>query len=625
MDINILALTSRRLVFIRLWAPVCTKDPATSNKDQNPYSHEMAAPRADNERTDRSKFPELRQKDGINNYGAWAVKAKYRLIMMKLWDYIEGPMEKPPIVPILRRARRIRGPDENGNVIVIHDRGNQAEVDAAQALAAPWLERDSQALDLILNAVPDDLLYLVKRSNSAKQAWNSLRTSMQPANSTRALAIKQRIVSYNCESGFNVMRWLDDCQCQYDELCNMDPGSMPDIEFAKTLISNMPVDSNWRNFMSGLRQEYSKKTEHPGSIEVINTIRDEYWAQHKDDPDTYSTVFSAKFQAEGSRKRSLDNSGSSERPNPKRQQQGSGQTQWRDKSKLWCTVKDCESPARHESTDCFAYGGGKQGQYPQWYRGPRDIHLPKSQREARKTRPRILQTRVEDPVSTPRQDAPSVAQGADRADDDSRSHFVVPNTSSSDQAKINQLTAGASRVWMTHIPPGVLDNDKEEIIACAIPIADDSMEKTDDCYHDSGANRHVFHAREAFAEYTQIDPVRVHAFSEGLTIAATGRGSVNLRGTYKGKPAMYTLTNCLHVPGAHANLISQIRLDKFGVSTLFDNGKVVLFKDGAPCIDGAIHNEMWRLNLHPIKAMTEGNSVVMLAKAKEGGADFCTA
>jgi hypothetical protein len=205
----------------------------------------MSNPCTDAERSDRSKFPEIKLRDGVNNYGAWAVKAKYRLITMKLWDFIDGASDTPPEVPAVRPPRIFRGPDVNGDVVEIHYAGNQAAVQAAQALAAPWIEKDSQALDLIMNAVPDDLLYLIKRSKSSKQAWNSLRTSLQPANSTRALAIKQRIVSYNCESGFNVMRWLDDCQWQYDELCNMDPESMANVEFAKTLIGNMPVDSSW--------------------------------------------------------------------------------------------------------------------------------------------------------------------------------------------------------------------------------------------------------------------------------------------------------------------------------------------------------------------------------------------
>ena len=128
----------------------------------------------------------------------------------------------------------------------------------------------------------------------------------------------------------------------------MDPESLTDVDFARTLISNMPVDSMWRNFISGLRLEYSKRPIHAGSIKVINTIRDEYWVQHKDDPDTYSSVFSAKFSATGgSKKRPLDNNHQVEVNDNKRFRSQQAQGQWRDKSKLWCTVSDCESPDRH--------------------------------------------------------------------------------------------------------------------------------------------------------------------------------------------------------------------------------------------------------------------------------------
>ena len=61
-----------------------------------------------------------------------------------------------------------------------------------------------------------------------------------------------------CKSGFNTVTWLDDCQQLYDELYNMDSKSMSDDKFAKTLLNNMPLNSNWRNFLSGLREEYSK-------------------------------------------------------------------------------------------------------------------------------------------------------------------------------------------------------------------------------------------------------------------------------------------------------------------------------------------------------------------------------
>jgi hypothetical protein len=583
----------------------------------------MSDTRTESERTERLKFPEIKVKDGVNNYGAWAVKAKYRLRTMELWGYIEGPSSDPPVVPELHKPKIIRGPDQNGNTVTIHYPGNQTAVDTAQAIANPWIKKDGQALDLIMNAVPDDLLYLVKRSTSAKQAWTSLRTSLQPSNSTRALAIKQRIVSYSCESSFNVMTWLDDCQRQYDELCNMDPGSMPDVEFAKTLLNNMPVDSSWRNFMSGLRQQYSKQFEHPGSIEVINTIRDEYWAQHKDDPGTYSTVFAAKFQAAtGAKKRQLDMSSMPDTSDSKRSKTTTT-TQWRDKSKLWCTVKDCESPARHEASDCFAYGGGKQGQYPPWYRGPRDIHLPKAQREQRKTRPRVRQL-----ITTPSTPSTSVATTSTRTLDntamESRSNVETPTNF--DQPRIDHLFDENANIWSTYIPPGTLDNTEAEIATCTVPLTDPNVKRSDDCYHDSGANVHVFNRQDVFAEYSQINPVRIHAFSKGLSIAANGKGSVRLQATYEGIHGVITLTNCLYVPGAHANLISQIRLDKFGISTLFDKGRITIFKDGIPRIDGGIHNDMWRLNLKPLPSQhTVDESIIMGASVANPNPDFYTA
>jgi hypothetical protein len=229
-----------------------------------------------------------------------------------------------------------------------------------------------------------------------------------------------------------------------------------------------------------------------------------------------------------------------------------GAPQWRDKSKLWCTVKDCESPARHESTDCFAYGGGKQGQYPVWYRGPRDIHLPKAQREARKMRPRVHQVVVES-TTTSSKVANNSNQTQSMLSMESRSHMVTSVPLSDDKAQINHLFEGNPRIWMTRIEPGVLDNECAEVATCTFLIVDRSVGKSDDCYHDSGANRHVFHSREVFAEFSDIAPVRIHAFSEGLSIAAARKGMVKLHGTCDDKTEIYTLTNCLYIPGAHAN------------------------------------------------------------------------
>jgi hypothetical protein len=47
----------------------------------------MSEPKTENE---RNKFPELKQKDGLSNYGSWAAKAKSRLTNLDLWEIVGG-------------------------------------------------------------------------------------------------------------------------------------------------------------------------------------------------------------------------------------------------------------------------------------------------------------------------------------------------------------------------------------------------------------------------------------------------------------------------------------------------------------------------------------------------------
>ena len=409
-----------------------------------------------------------------------------------------GDEATPPQIPAPFPARIIRGVDANGTHVEIHSPGNQAAVDAAKVAAAPWHKKNNQALDFITNAVGDDLLYLVKHANYAAEAWASLRVALQPSNSIRALAIKQRIISYMCEPGFNTATWLDDCQQMYDELYNMDSESMSDVEFTKTLLNNMPIDSNWRNFLSGLRQEYSKRTVHPGSIEVINTICDEYWIQNRNDPQSYGTAFSAKLNVQSAKRRIGDDGRGALGDNKRAHTQGTDQQPWKDKNKLRCTVKDCESPTRHEAPDCFVYEGGKQGQYPHWYRGPRDIHLPKAQREPRKTKPRVSQADALQTSQTP------------------QPLSVAPI--STDSIDLNSVSE--NNVWSLHTD--TVEDELPDVVVCSMPITDSNIPCSDACYHDSGANRHVFHNHDIFSDYECIKPITVQAFGKGLTTQAIG-------------------------------------------------------------------------------------------------------
>ncbi|KAJ3816296.1 hypothetical protein F5880DRAFT_1512788, partial [Lentinula raphanica] len=49
---------------------------------------------------------------------------------------------------------------------------------------------------------------------------------------------------------------------------------------------------------------------------------------------------------------------------------------------LICENAYCVFPQGHSTENCFVYGGGKAGQYPATYNGPRDLHLSPNARVA---------------------------------------------------------------------------------------------------------------------------------------------------------------------------------------------------------------------------------------------------
>jgi hypothetical protein len=97
--------------------------------------------------------------------------------------------------------------------------------------------------------------------------------------------------------------------------------------------------------------------------------------------------------------------------------------------------------------------------------------------------------------------------------------------------------------------------DDEPFVA-SIDIFNSDTPKSDNCFYDSAANRHVFHDRSAFETYQSIPPLAVKGFGEDLSAAAIGRGTVRLEGRHNDRSFPIILTNVLHIPCARVNLIS---------------------------------------------------------------------
>jgi hypothetical protein len=147
--------------------------------------------------------------------------------------------------------------------------------------------------------------------------------------------------------------------------------------------------------------------------------------------------------------------------------------------------------------------------------------------------------------------------------------------------------------WNTHLD--------DELIVASLPILEYNLEHTDDCHHDSGANRHVFHDRSVFEKYTSIEPLAVKGFGHNLSTAAIGRGTVRLICSFRNRPSSVLLTNILHIPAARSNLISGVRLDNAGVTATLGNGSILLSHNRNPFVSGTIHKDMYCLDFNIIR------------------------
>ena len=66
-----------------------------------------------------------------NNYAEFKYKAMLKMKAYNHWRYIEGPESVPPAIPDLRKARKVKGKDDNGNDVTITIPGNEVEVEEA--------------------------------------------------------------------------------------------------------------------------------------------------------------------------------------------------------------------------------------------------------------------------------------------------------------------------------------------------------------------------------------------------------------------------------------------------------------------------------------------------------------
>jgi hypothetical protein len=406
--------------------------------------------------------------------------------------------------------------------------------------------------------------------------WDLLHEEFAPVNAIIASGLKRDLYGYTCEEDMDVHEWILNMRNLYHKLIDADPQGMTDEEFGRILFDLLPDTPLWRQYMSSQREKFTQAgSKGIRSRLVIESIRAEYAAQHRRDPTMQSSVFSARATA--ARKRSATESQGRSTRDVKKPKL--------DKSSLVCT--NC-SRQYHTAENCYWPGGGKEGQFPSHWKGRPDLASSK------KFTPRANQTEAK-PGLAERITSPEAnqvhAQDINLENDTGNEAYLMDRhvwllkANESDKRHEENIEMEGA--------------EKEPLASCKVPVLNMLIAKSDHFYHDSGANRHIAHDRAIFSEYMSIKPISVSAFGDKLATHAIGIGSVDLIGSHDGAKSAIRLRNVLHIPSARSNLISQIQLDKIGVTAKMGRGRIVLEKEGRVIISGNVQSDMYRLDVVP--------------------------
>lgn len=571
------------------------------------------------------KLPELVVKPS-NDWPAWSSKCQVQLEAWKVWDHIVGPNAKEPAVPPLVLPQEVKQTDKDGKETIVVKPGNEAEHLAAKEVRAKWLDKDLEVKALIFMAVPSSDYQTVHPCRTAASAWETLRLTFGAVNAEKAIVVKRRINLAICKSGENVRKWCDKQRKRYVELTRMDPHKMTEKEFCETILDQQDrTDRNWATRVSmvtdTVKNYQAKYGVYPSSVLVIQWLKHEYWAlngglKDTDEESEGDDVGVAALNANTANYPSASYNGNNKRPRSDSddpyEQNRSGKRPNKGKRSDVCTNSYCKRTG-HPTDECFSYGGPKQGQYPWWWRGPWNLHIHPSQRTASNNiRPppqaesrngvisavpsRSLANRI---TTEPTTTADVHNTLSNDMSIDSRIYY--PNDSVHNYSANHVDVEGGVNVF-DEMPGVYTETGNPEAIKCNASALDTSKPALEDCIHDSGANRHVFHSRESFKEYQEIEPVKVNGFGKDLNTCAVGIGSVHVEAWRQGgTKTLFELTNCIHVPSARYNLISQAQLDKAGAQAVVGNSKITIHQKGLILLDGHLgSNLMYKLNMWPV-------------------------
>ena len=195
-----------------------------------------------------------------------------------------------------------------------------------------WAHGEATVKQAIAASVPDSIFNRIKGSTRAKDVWDALKKLFEGRTQMIVVDLRRQIQSLKCGEDDNVRTHFDNIANLREQLAAMGK-TIPDDEYASILLGSIP--SNFEAVISSMSTHVALTNTTLTPETVVRLITDEYDRR----------VLKAGKQGEGQ-----DEALTADATKKK-------------KSKKDIECFNCQKPG-HVKADCWAKGGGKEGQGP---------------------------------------------------------------------------------------------------------------------------------------------------------------------------------------------------------------------------------------------------------------------
>ena len=452
-----------------------------------------------------------------------------------------------------------------------------------------WEDDDEAVKHLIMNSIPDDIFNRIKGGQNANEWWNSLKKICEGRSRSLLIDLGRKLQNTRCGED-------DDVRAHFAKLANLREQlaamgeTIADQQYANTLLASLPSCYDMRICAITTNADETGKDLDPARI--VKHICDDYDKHMLGKNKTDDQAFTASTQYKKTDKRNVE-------------------------------CYNCKKMG-HFKAECWAKGGGKEGQRPQHgkRRGDKDKNKDNAA-SATDTGNDIESWAIL--VSDSEEDL---------YEEDGESWSFVEEEYSADEEDNLEEDISEDDLFEA------LSEDSQEQAAGALSNAEAEL-------YDSGASRHITPFRHRFTTYRTITPRPITA-ADKRVFYAIGTGDVQIQVPNGATSTPITLRDVLHAPDIGITVVSVSRIAKAGHKVLFNedkckimdkndnvvgnitvnnNGIYKVLHAGAATLElvdlPTLHRRLGHISVNTIRNLIKNNIVAGLQLSDDSSPFFC--